>query len=110
MVPDTENQFQYFGCLQQTHHSRQDSQDSGLTTARRHARGRGLREDALITRALAGHEGRELSIKAQNAGGNVWLAQLHRYLVEEVSRIEVVSAVDDDVVRGDDPLGILRVQ
>src|SRR6266850_1772962 len=102
-----EQQLQRLVGLERSDNAGQHAEDSGLRTRRRELRWRRCREEAAVARTLMRAEDRELSLEAIDAPVHDRLVPLHRRVVQQVARREVVGAVDDHVVVGDDPVDVV---
>src|SRR6185503_11229948 len=88
----------------------QHTEDAGLSARRRELRWRGCREETAIARALVRLEDGDLPLEPIDAPVHDRLVPLHRRVVEQVARGEVVGAVNDDVVLGEDAVDVLARQ
>ncbi len=78
--------------------ARQHTQHAALGATGHQARRRRLREETAVARALFGIEHRRLPLETEDAAVDVGLAQQHAGVISQITRREVVGAVDDDVV------------
>ena len=67
-----------------------------------HAGGRRLGVEVAVLRAVLGPEHGDLALEAVDRAPDVRLAEQHRGVVDQVAGREVVGAVDDEVVAGED--------
>jgi hypothetical protein len=96
------------GRLDQRDQARQDAEHASLGARRHGARRRRLRKQAAVAGAVARIEDRRLSVEAEDGAMDVGLAEQHAGVVAEIAGGEVVGAVDDHVVLGEEAEGVLR--
>ena len=87
-----------------------DEWNAGLRARRRELRGRRLRKEAAVARALEGLEHGDLALEAKDRSMNDGDAMFDRRVVQEIPGGEVVCAVDHDVVALDDAIDVRRGQ
>ena len=98
-LADSEDELERLGRLNRADDSREHAEHAALGAARNESRRRRLAEEAAIARGVLGREHGRLSLEAIDAAVHVRLAEQHARVVHEVARLEIVGAVDDDVVR-----------
>ena len=97
------------------HHDRADggaqhAKHTALRAGRHHARRRRLGVEIAVLRAVLGPEHADLALEAEDRTPHVRLAEQHASVVDQVAGGEVVRAVQDQVVPGEDVQGVGRVQ
>src|SRR6185436_17358266 len=86
------------GRLQRADDAAEHAQHARLLARRRHVRGRRLRVEATVAGTFERQERGHRPLEAIDAAVDQRLAQLQRGVVDQVTRREVVGAVDDHVV------------
>ena len=109
-LSDSEDELERLGRLNRADDSRQHAEHAALGAARNESRRWRLAEETAIARRICGREHRCLSLEAIDAAVHVRLAEQHARVVHEIARLEVVGAVDDDVVRPDDLERVARCE
>jgi energy-coupling factor transport system ATP-binding protein len=89
---------------------RQHAEDASHAARGRELGRRLRRVHAPVARPVERHEGRHLAVPSVDRAVDDRLAQPHGGVVEDVAGVEVVGAVDDDVVAGDQPLDVVGPQ
>src|SRR5438552_6469513 len=105
-LADAEQQLDHLVRLDRADHAGQHAEDSGFRARRRELRRRRRREQAPVARAFVRLEDRDLTLEAIDAPVHDGLVVLHRRVVQEIAGGEVVRAVDDDVVLGEDAIDV----
>ena len=100
-VADAEQHLDGLVGLDVAHHAAEHAEHAGLAARGRHVRRRRLGEEAAVAGALVGQEHRRVALEAQDARVDQRRARHQRGVVQQVARREVVGAVDDHVVVGD---------
>ena len=112
-LADPHHLLEDLGRLQRSHRAGKRTEDAALGAARDHARRRRRRVQAAIagqTPAETRLEGRELPLEAEQGGGDQDLAGGVAGVVEGEPGLEIVAAVRDRVIAGDEAGDIARVQ
>ena len=86
------------------------AQHSALGARRHHARRRRLGVEVAVLRTLLGPEHRGLALEAVDGAPHVRLAEDDGRVVDEVAGCEVVGAVEDEVVVGEDLEHVVGVE
>ena len=89
-------------------HARQYSEHAAFSAARHKPRRRRLGIQAAIARALLRVEDRRLTLEPEDRAVHIGLARQHARVVDQIAGGEVVGAVDDDVVIGEQLQRVLR--
>ena len=101
-VAETEDDLDRLERLDRADDAREHTEDTGLSAARRQLGGRRLRHHVAIGGTLEGMEHAHHALEAEDRAVHDGDAELHARVVQHVARREVVGAIDDDVVAGDD--------
>ena len=78
------------------------AEDAALGAGRHHAWRRRLRVEAPVARAVFGPEDAGLAVKTEDRTPHVRLAEQHASIIDQVTGREIVCAVHDQVVVGED--------
>src|SRR5262245_35589563 len=103
-------EFNRLGRLYHSNNPGQNSQDTGLTSRRHHARRRRGGEQAAIAWASMGLKHTGLPFKLENAAMHHRLARKKSGIVDQIARWEVIAAVNDDVIVLKDSYDIIHCQ
>src|SRR5258706_11789746 len=106
-LADREEQLQRFVRLDRADDTGEQTEHAGLGARWRELRGWRGGEEAAVARTLMRAEDGDLSLEAIDASVHDRLVPLHRRVVEEIARREVVGTVDDHVVVRDDPVDVV---
>src|SRR2546426_7095463 len=106
-LSDPEKELEGLVRLDRPDDSGKHAEDTRLRARRRELRWRRLVEQAAIARAFEGFEHGDLPLEPVDGAVDHRLAPLDRRVVQQVTRWEVVGAVDGDVVVPDDPVDVL---
>src|SRR5438309_90681 len=101
-LADAEDQLDGFRRLHQPNHSWEHAQDAGLASAGDEAGRRRRRVEAAIARPLVRREDRGHALELEDRAVDVGLARQVTRVVDQVTRLEIVRAVDDEIVVLDD--------
>src|SRR5579875_1023277 len=109
-LTQVEQKLDGLGRLQDADDAGQNAQHASLGAAWSQRGRRRLRIKAAIARPLVGFEDGQLPLKAEDAAMNNGLVRDDGGVVEQIARGEVVGAIDDKLVVGDDARHIGLVQ
>src|SRR5437899_5530558 len=106
-LSDPEKELEGLVRLDRPDDSGKHAEDTRLRARGRELRRRRLVEQAAVARAFEWLEHGDLPLESVDGAVDHRLAPLDRRVVQQVTRGEVVGAVDDDVVVRDDPVDVL---
>ncbi len=109
-IADAEQEFDRLGRLEQTDDTGQYAQHAGFRAAWRKRGRRRLGIEAAIARPLVRLEDGQLTLEAEDAAVHDRFVGDERGIVQQVARREVIGAVDDDIVVGDDARHVAFIQ
>src|SRR5437660_3353714 len=109
-LPKVEQQLDGLGALKKANRAGQHAQHASFGAARCQRRRRRLGIETAIARSIIGLEYSDLTFKAEDATMHYRLILKNRGIIEQIARWEVVGAVENDVVIGDDPPDVGFVQ
>src|SRR5437868_11135315 len=109
-LSDAQQEFNRLGCLQQPNNSGKHAQQTRLCTAwSKRSRWR-LWIETAITRPFIRLEDRQLALKTEDAAMHDRLIGDQCSIVQEIARGEVIGAVKNDIVVGNDACHVTLVQ
>ena len=99
-----------FGCLDRAECAGDRAEDAGLLTVQ-YFLGRWRRvKETTVTSPLAGQHRHRLALQTDDAGVGEGNAQSNCHVVDQKLRVEIIAAVDDEIVTGGDVSGIVLVE
>ena len=98
----TEDELDDFRRLDDADETGQDAENTALGAAGNEARRGRLGIEAAVARTFFCREDRSLAFKAEDAAVGVWFLQQNAGIIDQVAGLEVVCAVGNDVVLGED--------
>ncbi len=109
-LANAEQQLDGFGSLQHADDPRQHAQHTGLGAAWRQFRRGWLRMEAAIAWSLVRLEDRQLPLEAEDAAMHNGLVGDDRGIVKQIARREIIGAIKNHVVVGDDARNVVFVE